>query len=148
MKNVNSYVPKIEISRYQSEMKKVVINNSQLGADFCRSFYFDDIHVFESSFILLLNNSNETIGFAKISQGGLVGAVVDVRLVAHYAVQALAVGVIICHNHPSGKLQPSEQDKRLTVKVKQGLDILDIKLLDHIILTGSGYFSFADEGLL
>jgi DNA repair protein RadC len=84
--------------------------------------------------------------YAKISQGGITGTVVDPRLVAKYAVESLAVGVILAHNHPSGNLKPSTPDKVLTDKVKEGLKYLDIKLLDHIILTNDGYYSMMEEG--
>lgn len=148
MSLLNSYVPRVEITKFQTEFPAEKITSSVVAADFMRKFYFDDIFVFESSFILLLNQNNLTIGWAKISQGGISGTVIDPRLVAHYAIQSLAVGVIICHNHPSGNLQPSEADKKLTEKLKTGLSLLDITLLDHIILTGAAYYSFADSGVL
>lgn len=101
-------------------------------------------------FLLLLNNSNNTLGYVKISQGGITGTVVDIRIIAKYAIESLATAVILCHNHPSGNLKPSEADKILTTKVYKGLELLDIKVLDHIILVPDSeeYFSFADEGLM
>lgn len=148
MKPITNTLPRFELKYVQSDFPSVKITSSSLAADFIRQFYGDDIFTFESSFILLLNNNNHTIGFAKISQGGITGTVVDARLVAHYAVNSLAVGVILAHNHPSGNLNPSETDKQLTNKIKEGLKLLDITLLDHIILTGASYTSFADSGLL
>lgn len=148
MKPIQNTLPRFEIKSVQSDFPSVRISNTSTAADFIRQFYGDDIFIFESAFILLLNNSNNTIGFAKISQGGITGTVVDARLVAHYAVNSLATSVILAHNHPSGNLNPSETDKQLTNKIKEGLKLLDISLLDHIILTGASYTSFADSGLL
>lgn len=148
MKPIQNTLPRFEIKSVQSDFPSVRITNTSTAADFIRQFYGDDIFIFESAFILLLNNSNNTIGFAKISQGGITGTVVDARLVAHYAVNSLATSVILAHNHPSGNLNPSETDKQLTNKIKEGLKLLDISLLDHIILTGASYTSFADSGLL
>ena len=115
---------------------------------FIRQFYGNDLEIFESSFILLLNQSNYTIGYAKISQGGITGTVVDMRIIAKYAVEALATSIIVAHNHPSGNKTPSQQDLQFTTKLKQGLALLDIRLNDHIILTADDYTSLADNGHL
>lgn len=148
MKNQNQSLPFIELRSVQSEFPKVKITNSSQAADFIRQFYTGDIDIFESSFILLLNRNNLTIGFAKLSQGGINSTIIDPRIVAHYAVKALASSVILCHNHPSGNLQPSDNDLALTKKVHSGLQLLDITLLDHIILTSAGSHSIADnEGI-
>lgn len=135
-----------ELKKLQSEFPAKRVTSSLDAADFIRQFYGDDIGIFESSFILLLNNNNITIGYAKISQGGITGTVVDQILVAKYAVESLATGVILAHNHPSGNTKPSGEDMTLTSKVKNGLALLDIKLLDHIILTETGMYSLADAG--
>lgn len=148
MKPIQNTLPRFEIKSVQTDFPSVKITCSSDAADFIRQFYGDDIFIFESAFVLLLNNNNQTIGFAKISQGGITGTVVDARLVAHYAVNSLAVGVILAHNHPSGNLNPSETDKQLTNKIKEGLKLLDITLLDHIILTGASFTSFVESGLL
>ena len=125
-----------------------LITCSDDAVSFARQFYSDDIELYESFFLLLMNAQNKTIGYAKISQGGVVGTVVDVKIICKYAVDTLANSVMIFHNHPSGNTRPSEQDKGMTEKVKQALTLLDCKLLDHIILTTNSYFSFTDEGLL
>lgn len=148
MENQVNFVSRLELRRIASEFPTRKIQSSLDSADFCRSFYFEDLTIFESAFIILLNNANQTIGFAKIGQGGITGTVVDTRLIAHYAVQSLATAVILCHNHPSGVLRPSENDRTITQKAKAGLALLDITLLDHIILTDEGYYSFLDEGIL
>ena len=139
-------VSEYKLTRVKSDFQRVLITSSEDGANFIRQFYSDDIGIFESSFILLLDRSNHTIGYAKISQGGIVGTVVDVRLIAKYAIASLASSVILAHNHPSGNLKPSESDEKITQQVLQGLKLLEVKLLDHVILTETNYYSFADNG--
>ena len=147
MKKQSEFLPQLTISSIQTDFKRVKIRSSLEAANYIRQFYTGDIDIFESSFILLVDNQLNTIGFAKISQGGITGTVIDPRIVAHYAVKSLAVGVFIAHNHPSGVLQPSESDKALTQKIYLGLQLLDIQLHDHVILTNSGHYSFRDEGV-
>jgi DNA repair protein RadC len=137
-----------ELKKIQTDFQSVKITSSKNSSDFIRKFYGDDLEIFESFFILLLNTANKTIGYAKISQGGIVGTVVDPRLVAKYAVESLSTNVILAHNHPSGRLFPSEADQRMTNKIKSGLELFDINVVDHIILSADGYYSFSDEGLL
>lgn len=137
-----------EIKKIQTDFPAVKITSSKESADFIRQFYGDDIEVFESMFILCLNQAQKTIGYAKISQGGIAGTVVDIRLIAKYAIDNLAVSVIMAHNHPSGNLNPSQADIAITQKCKNGLKILDITLLDHIILTADSHYSLQDNGLL
>ena len=93
-----------------------------------------------------MNRANNTTGFAKISQGGTDGTYVDIKIIVKYAVEALSSAVIICHNHPSGNITPSEADINVTKKVKDVLLLLNIKLIDHIILSENTYYSFADNG--
>lgn len=137
-----------ELKKTKTTFPVVAISQSIDAANFIREFYSDDIEIFESAFILLLNRANKTIGYAKISQGGITGTVIDVKLICKYVVDSLASGVILCHNHPSGNLQPSNQDKEITIKVKQALGLLDSILLDHIILTKESYTSLKDEGII
>lgn len=96
--------------------------------------------------VLLLNRSNAVLGIAEISMGGITGTVVDIRLILSTALKANATSLILCHNHPSGNLNPSVADEKITTKVKTAAAFLDINVLDHIILSSEGYFSFADEG--
>lgn len=102
----------------------------------------------EEFWVLYLNNSNKVLAKNQISKGGLTSTLVDVRLLYKRAFELTAVGLIVCHNHPSGKLQPSVSDKQLTAKIKKAGETLDIKLLDHLIITEKAYFSFADEGII
>jgi DNA repair protein RadC len=102
----------------------------------------------EEFWVLFLNRSNLIIDKCKISQGGIAGTVTDIRLIMKQAIDKLAVSIILCHNHPSGNLKPSEADSRITKKLKDSGEILDVSVLDHIIVSEASYFSFADEGLM
>jgi len=84
----------------------------------------------------------------KLSQGGISGTVTDVRIIMKKAVEFLASAIIVCHNHPSGNLNPSDADSKITGKIKEAGSIMDIQLLDHIIISGKDYYSFADNGLI
>lgn len=134
------------LKKTESEFEKIKISSSQDSVKYLRQFYLDDIGIYESFFLMMLNRANQVIGYVKISQGGITGTVADPILVAKYAIDSLAKAVILCHNHPSGNLNPSDADINLTAKIKQGLKLFDITVLDHIILTESSYYSFADEG--
>lgn len=124
------------------------VDTSQLAADYARQFYLGDIDVYESMFMVLLNRANNATSFAKISQGGIIGTVADIKLIAKYAIEGLACSIILIHNHPSGNVQPSESDKILTNKLREGLKLLDVDLLDHVIISKDNHFSFADNGIL
>ncbi len=102
----------------------------------------------EEFWIIYLNNSNKVLQNTQLSKGGITGTLVDVRLVLKTALQLGAVGLILAHNHPSGTLKPSQADKQITQKLKIAGESLDIKVLDHVIITEKAYFSFADESLL
>ncbi len=102
----------------------------------------------EEFWIIYLNNSNKVIQKQQLSKGGITGTLVDVRLVLKMALELGATGIILAHNHPSGTLKPSEADKQITQKLKLAGESLDIKTLDHVIITEEAYFSFADENLL
>ncbi|WP_310991127.1 RadC family protein [Aequorivita marina] len=102
----------------------------------------------EEFWIIYLNNSNKVIKTSQLSKGGITGTLVDIRLAFKEALQLGAVGIILTHNHPSGTLKPSHADIQLTKKLKIAGDSLDIKVLDHLIVTEKSYFSFADENML
>lgn len=101
----------------------------------------------EEFWIVYLNNSNKIISKSQLSKGGITGTLVDVRLVFKMALEMGATGLILCHNHPSGALTPSDADKQITRKLKLAGDSLEIKVLDHLIVTETNYFSFVDEGI-
>jgi DNA repair protein RadC len=102
----------------------------------------------EEFWILFLNRSNKVVNRMKLSQGGISGTVTDVRIVMKQAIENLASWIIVCHNHPSGNLNPSESDTRITQKIKEACTLMDIQLLDHLIITDKDYYSFADNGLI
>ncbi|MCF6167555.1 DNA repair protein RadC [Lutibacter sp.] len=102
----------------------------------------------EEFWVLYLNNSNKVLYKNLLSKGGLTGTLVDIRLVFKKAIALYATALILCHNHPSGKLEASSADKSITKKIKQAGETLDIKVLDHLIITENAYFSFADENIL
>jgi DNA repair protein RadC len=102
----------------------------------------------EEFWILYLNNSNKIIQKNQLSKGGITGTLVDVRLVLKNALEVGATALVLCHNHPSGALIPSKADKEITQKLKTAAQSLDIKILDHLIITEKAYFSFADEAIL
>lgn len=102
----------------------------------------------EEFWVLFLNRSNRVIDRMKLSQGGISGTVTDVRIIMKKAVEYLASGIIVCHNHPSGNLSPSESDSKITQKIKDAGNLLEIQLLDHIIISDKDYYSFADNGML
>ena len=116
---------------------------------FLQSWNPDTIEHSEEFKLLLMNRSNAVLGILPVSKGGLSGTVTDVRIIMQAAIKANASGIIVCHNHPSGNLNPSESDSKITQKIKEAGNLMDIQLLDHLILTTEGnYYSFADNGLL
>ena len=139
---------KFDLKATDSEFTKVKITSSESAEKFIRQFYGDDLEIFESFFILLLNRANETIGYAKISQGGIVGTVVDKKILLKYVVESLASGIILAHNHPSGNTNPSQADLNITKDLQQLCKLVDSEILDHVILTTDSFYSFADNGKL
>lgn len=122
------------------------IKCSKDAADIFQPILSDLPH--EEFWILFLNRSNRVIDRMKISQGGISGTVTDVRIIMKKAVEYLSSGIIVCHNHPSGNLNPSDSDSKITGKIKEAGQIMEIQLLDHIIISGKDYYSFADNGLI
>lgn len=125
---------------------KPVIRQSSDIAGFLQTKLKD--HTREVFAVLFLNQANRINHFEVISEGGITGTVADPRIILKKALEENAVNIILCHNHPSGSLKPSRADEQLTQKIKQAAVFFDIKVLDHIIVSEAGYFSFADEGLL
>ena len=136
------------VKDYHPEIGTAKITTSANIAEYIRPFFGPEIEVFESMYLITLNQGNNIVSVTKISQGGISGTVVDIRLVAKYALEGLATSIILVHNHPSGTLKTSSQDINLTKKVQAGMELLDITLLDHLIVTKDGYCSFADERIM
>ncbi len=132
--------------RSEEAIEKVKITSSSSVFELLQPIIGELDH--EEFWILYLNNSNKIIEKFQISKGGITGTLVDVRITLRKALEVGAVSLILAHNHPSGNLNPSEADKQLTRKLKTASESLDIKILDHLIVTEKSYFSFADEGLL
>lgn len=109
--------------------------------------YFDHLKI-EEFWIFMLNRSNCIVDKKKISSGGTASTIVDIKIVLRYSIDSLAESVIIAHNHPSGNTIPSKEDEKVTLKIKNALQLMDIKLLDHLIIGNNEYYSFADCGLL
>lgn len=144
---MSTTLPMFELKKIQSSFPCETIRSSRDAERFARLFYGDDIDIFESAFILTLNRANYTTGFAKISQGGVFATVIDPRLVCKYAIESMALNIILFHNHPSGSLSPSNTDDKLTQDVANVLGICGIRLFDHIILAPEKgrYYSYADD---
>ncbi|SDS05467.1 DNA repair protein RadC [Gillisia sp. Hel1_33_143] len=132
--------------RYEEALELAKISSSNSVFEILQPVIGELQH--EEFWILYLNNSNKVIEQFQISKGGITGTLVDVRITLRKALELGAVSLILAHNHPSGNLNPSEADKQLTSKLKTAAESLDIKILDHLIVTEKSYFSFADEGML
>lgn len=106
------------------------------------------IEMLEEFKVILLNRGNRITGVYDASSGGITGTVADPRLILAAAIKSLSVSIVLSHNHPSGNLKPSRADEELTLKIKEAARYHDITMLDHIIISSEGYYSFADEGLI
>jgi DNA repair protein RadC len=126
--------------------QKEIITSSADVARYLQSLLQDHQH--EVFAVLFLNRANKINHFQVISEGGMTGTVADPRIILKKALEENAVSIILCHNHPSGSLKPSRADEELTQKIKEAARFFDIKVLDHLIVSEDGYFSFADEGIL
>ena len=136
------------LSCKKNDFNCINIKSPEDSYEFSKKFYFDDINIYESVFIILVNRRMNTIGYAKISQGGISGSVVDIRIICKYSIESLCSGVILVHNHPSGILRPSKQDEEVALNLKKALSMFDIKLIDSLIISDSDYYSFVDNGLI
>ncbi|MBK7434151.1 MAG: DNA repair protein RadC [Chitinophagaceae bacterium] len=139
----------LELGRRRDEslfLEKPVIRSSTDLAGLLRSLLKD--HLYEVFAVVFLNQANKVNHFEIISRGGITGTVADPRIILKKALAHNATSLVLCHNHPSGNLQPSRADEQLTQKIREAALLFDIRLLDHIIVSEEGYYSFADEGNL
>jgi DNA repair protein RadC len=143
-------VAEISVSYKPSKAHKPIIKSSEdVYLHLLKFFPEDTIALYETFVVGYLNRANRLIGVYELSKGGITGTVADPRLVLSVALKTAATGVVLCHNHPSGNLQPSSADIEITKKIDSACKFLDIKLIDHIILSPIGhFFSFIDEGIL
>lgn len=148
MKQYLSNCPELSFQISKDEIKKVKIRKTEDAAEFFRAVWDSGIDVYESFFVVYLNNHNNTIAWYKASQGGITGTVADIRLIMKQAIICGATKMIVAHNHPSGNLQPSNADRDLTKRLFEAGKIMDVLLIDHIILTVESYYSFGEDGLI
>lgn len=144
-----SIVAAMELGRRRQAMasiEKPVVTSSLDVATYLQTKLRDYKH--EVFAVVFLNRANKINQFQVISQGGITGTVADPRIILKRALEEDAVSLILCHNHPSGSLKPSKADEELTYKIREAAKFLDIKVLDHLIVSDDGYYSFADEGIL
>ena len=144
-----SIVAAMEIGRRRKETGQIERPKIKSSSDAAGLFFpllTDLAH--EEFWVAFFNRSNTLMEKLQVSQGGISGTVTDVRMIMKKSLELLCSSLIICHNHPSGNLEPSGQDKEITTKIKEAARYFDIQLLDHIIIAGNKYFSFADEGIM
>ena len=148
MNTINT-IAEIQVSYYPSIINSFQIRDSKSSFEllldgWCKS----TLEMQEEVKILLLNRSNKVLGIYSLAKGGLNSCDVDIRIILSVALKTLSTGIILIHNHPSGNTKPSKADIAITERLKSACDIMNILLLDHLIITKSDYYSFADEGLL
>jgi DNA repair protein RadC len=127
-------------------LQKPIVSTSRDLANYLQSLFQD--HNREIFAVAFLNQANRINHIETVSEGGITGTIADPRIILKKALEENAVSLVLCHNHPSGSLKPSRQDEEITKKIKEAAKYFDIKVLDHIIVSDRGYFSFADEGIL
>jgi DNA repair protein RadC len=149
MKTFKSTLKEINaLYKAEKEIHNIKISSSSVVNEFIRKIYPVDITYREAMLVLYLNNSNRTISYSIVSIGGLTGTLADVRIILKDALLSRATAMILIHNHPSSTLIASSADKAITKKVKEAAGLMDIKLLDHLIITADSFYSFADNGNL
>lgn len=144
-----SIVAALELGRRRKESaegERPRVSGSQAAFDVLQGDLMDLPH--EEFWVLLMNRANRLIKKKRISEGGVSGTVADPKIIFKLALEELASGIIVAHNHPSGNLKPSQSDIELTKKIREGGKLMEISVLDHLIVAGRKYFSFADEGLM
>ena len=152
MKQENFIIQEMEVVYLPTKMqidKEAILSSSEAYKLLKNLFNPNTISYQEECLVLYLNHASKLLGAQKLSKGGINSTVVDIRIILATALKSLSTGIILAHNHPSGKLVPSEADKRLTKQLNDACDLVDIKLIDHLIIgPEEGYYSFANEGLL
>lgn len=152
MEETDFTIQEMEVVYLMSKQKTTneTITNSGSAYNVLKQFFNPNtIGYQEECVVIYLNNASRIIGAQKLSKGGINATVVDIRIILATALKSLATGIIIAHNHPSGKLAPSDADKKITKQLSMASELMDIKLLDHLIIAPDmGYYSFMDEGIL
>jgi DNA repair protein RadC len=132
----------------QSTQRQKVMHSKDIYEAIVPAWNSETIEYIEESKIILLNRANEILGVYELSKGGISGTIVDIRVILGVVLKCNASALVLIHNHPSGNLQPSEPDKGITTKLRDASKLLDLVLLDHLIISKEGYYSFADAGIL
>ena len=148
MENVIAEIQLSYKSTVKASQRPKITGSKEAYAILLQDWHKDYIEFVEQFKILLLNRANKVLGVFEVSTGGVSGTVADPKLIFAAAIKANASGIILAHNHPSGNLQPSQSDLELTRRIKEGGKVLEVQVMDHIILSKEGFYSFADEGLL
>jgi DNA repair protein RadC len=142
-------VAEIQITYRTKPEKKVVITNSKVAYDLILDHWsMDTIELQEESKILLLNAANKVLGVHDLSKGGVSSSILDVKIILGIALKCLASSIILVHNHPSGNMVASDADLKITKKLGVACDIMEMRLLDHLIISKDNYLSLADSGLM
>jgi DNA repair protein RadC len=145
MENV---IAEIQVSYNTNSRVKQKITSSASAYEILKANWNEGRLELQEEFkVLLMNRANDVLGIYNMSMGSVSGTVVDIRLLFAVALKCNASGILISHNHPSGNLNPSDADKEITKKIKQASELFDIKMVDHIIITNFGYYSFLDSGI-
>lgn len=151
LKPYSRYVQKYKLVLDKSPFKVdrfPMRTSTDLSAFFQKLNAVEGDDIVEHFYVAFFNRSKTLTGYTYLSKGGITGVVADIRVILAMAIQSGAVYIAVCHNHPSGSLKPSNADEALTMKLKEAAGTHDIQLLDHIIISDEGYYSFADEGIL
>lgn len=138
---------KVSYTNKSTQMQKVM-HSKHIYEAILPAWNSETIEYIEEAKLILLNRANEILGVYELSKGGFSGTVVDIRVILGVALKCNASALVLIHNHPSGNLQPSDPDKGITIKLRDGCKLLDLLLLDHLIISKEGYYSFADNGIL
>lgn len=148
--NTDCIVSEIQLKYKPQPLTETLCTSKEIHQLLKKRVFDEDTIGYKETFkVLLLNNSNKVIGYTNISEGGLTSTIVDVRVIMQTALVSNATTILLAHNHPSGNTHPSGQDDNLTRKIKSACELLDIRLLDHIIVTPyESYYSYQDEGRL
>jgi len=150
--NNNTFLHVTEISVFYRNKTSIHLKPQILSSkdiyDLMKPIFGEALNHHEEFWIILLNSQNRVLGVSQIAKGGITETTVDIRIIFQIAIKANAVNIALCHNHPSGNLKASSQDELITKKIFQAGKLLDIKILDHLIISDNGYLSFADENML
>lgn len=142
-------IAEIKVSYSTNLVEKTKVTDANTAYQILLNSWSSDLIELQEEFkVLLLNRANEVIGIYSMSKGGISGTIVDVKLLFAVTLKCNASGIIVAHNHPSGNLKASEQDKKITKQIKEAAKILDIQFLDHLIVTKNNFLSFTNEGIV